>query len=699
MSDGSYFSELRKRKVVQAAAIYGAVAWGVTEVLITIVEQLFLPQWVSTLTVIFFVVGFPVAMFLSWTFDFTAEGIRRTDIKSKRGTASIVASMALLLAGTVGLFLLIRPSLETGRGPDPAADLFPNSVIVLPFESASRDPQDGWLVASLSDELRDQLGRQPGIRIAARSSSIVAREQGLSAQDITSKLKVAHVIEGNLRRLGSGWRVSVQLIEGKTGLALWSETFERGPNELLIVQQAIAELVVRTVLPGAEVEIAEPATRDINANELMLLARHYEQQVWNRQEVDVDTQLEVVRLYREATEADPDSALAHSRLAGALIYLGDLEAAEAAISRALLLGPELSEVQNTLGEYYWARGLPGAKAAFAKAIELNRNNTDAIHNYHYAQWLAWDTADRIDELEALLRHALDLDRLSVARHAALGEFLGQEGREDGVRQVIEGIRDLFDSVESYRAIARLKEMIGELDQAIGWTLRARALEPDNPDHLHQLADLYAIIGDFETAQMLEPAPGLALLLRMRRYEELIDQAEFLMIEDPSDIVIKYMLAFAYQATSQYESALHILSSTGLPDTALNDQIRSAHEHWAFLTLINALAGAGTEETLELANSLAEYNDMAAWHGDMGSIATARSCTLAILGRHAEARQLMPRMKESGRLVSKYLLQDAWCFRQYAETPEYLEALRDQDDRRARLREILPATLTEFGVSL
>jgi len=65
MSADSYFSELRRRKVVQAAAIYGAVAWGVTEVVITVVEQLFLPQWISTLAVIGFVVGFPAAMFRS----------------------------------------------------------------------------------------------------------------------------------------------------------------------------------------------------------------------------------------------------------------------------------------------------------------------------------------------------------------------------------------------------------------------------------------------------------------------------------------------------------------------------------------------------------------------------------------------------------------------------------------------------------
>ena len=104
MSAGSFFAELRRRKVVRAAAIYGAVAWGVTEVVVTVVEQLFLPQWVSTLAVIGFVVGFPVAMFLAWIFDITTDGIQRTTLTSRRGKASIAASIVLLVAGTAGLF-------------------------------------------------------------------------------------------------------------------------------------------------------------------------------------------------------------------------------------------------------------------------------------------------------------------------------------------------------------------------------------------------------------------------------------------------------------------------------------------------------------------------------------------------------------------------------------------------------------------
>ncbi len=136
MAEQSFFVELKKRKVVQVAAIYGAVAWGLTEVVVTIVEQLFLPQWVATLSVIGFVVGFPVAMFLAWTFDITPEGIRRTEVTSRRGTASIVLSVALLIAGTGGLFWLIKPVMQQG-GVDTELSILPNSVAVMPFDNAT----------------------------------------------------------------------------------------------------------------------------------------------------------------------------------------------------------------------------------------------------------------------------------------------------------------------------------------------------------------------------------------------------------------------------------------------------------------------------------------------------------------------------------------------------------------------------------
>ena len=700
MADNSFFSELRRRKVLQSAAIYGAVAWGVTEVLVTVVEQLFLPQWVATLAVIGFVVGFPVAMFLAWTFDLTSEGIRRTDVTSRRGAASIAVSMVLLVAGTAGLFFLIRPALQDQETGSRAVSIVPNSVAVMPFANSGLDPNDSYLSEGLSDELRDQLGRMEDIRIAARSSSIAARDQGLDALAVSSKLGVANLVEGSLRRQGNRLRVSVQLIEGASGLAIWSETFERGPNELLSVQQAIAEQVVQQILPDAELIVSEPATRDATANELMLLARHYEQQVRDRQVVDVDKLREAVRLYREATEADPESALAHARLAGALIYLGDVDAAEAPVFRALALNPRLSEVHNTLGEFYWARGLPEARTAFARAVELNRNNADALGNYANAVILSIEIKNfENDEVAGLYRRALELDPLSISRHAALGDFLGKFGLVEELPPVIQKIEELFVSAESYRLIGHLYEMMGEIDKAIAWTLRARDREPENPDHIDQLAELYTIIGDSQTALQLQPEPSVGLMFMMRRYSDLIDSAEFLMIEYPEDIQIRFLLAFAYNVEGQFESAIHVLGATGLLEAVTSDSARSVAEIEASFTLMNSLKGAGTPETTELALTLAEWNDQAGWWGDIYWVSVHRACVLATLGRKEEALKQLVQVKESRFLHWGPLVRDSYCYRQYREEPDYQDVLRFLEQRQADQRERLPATLAEFGVEL
>lgn len=700
MAGDSFFSELRKRRVFRAAAIYGAVAWGLTEVIVTVVEQLFLPTWVATLSVIVFVVGFPVAMFLAWTFDITSEGIQRTDIGSRRGAASIAGSAALLVAGTAGLFLLIRPVMEQAESGAGNVALMPNSIAVLPFENVSRREADYYLSEGLSDELRDQLGRVPGIQIAARSSSIAVRNQAVGAVQMANTLGVAYLIEGSLRRNGPKLSVSVQLIAGKSGIAVWSSHYERGRLELLDVQQNIAREVVGLVLPDASsLQVSEPATLSASANDLMLLARHKENEVRSRQEVDAEKLLEAIDLYRQAVEVDPDSALIYSRLAGALLYLGDIEAAGTSILRALELDPDLSEVQNTLGEYYWALGDPSAAAAFERAVELNPHNTDALHNLAYNTWISNVRMGSGANPERLLRRALDNDRMTLSRHAALGEFLGHMGQWDEVPAVIEGIETRFDDARSYRAIAWLHELSGEIDLAIGWTLRARDAEPNNPDHVSRLADLFALLGDEETALRLEPSPGLGVLLHLRRHQELIDDAEILMFDRPDDINLRYMLAFSYVATGAYESAIHVLSSTGQPDTLLNDQQRTGEDREAFNTLYNALAGLGRPDTVELARSLALWTEELPSYGDIGWVAINRACARAILGRHEAALDILPDIKKSQRLRNDAVLRDSWCFRQYKDEPVYQDVLEDQAVRRRALRGRLADTLAELGVAL
>ena len=692
MSAPSFFSELRTRKVFQVAAIYGAIAWGVTEVVVTVSDQFFLPHWVSTLAIIGFVVGFPVAMFLAWTFDITSEGIQRTTVDSTRGKASIFLSLLMLVAGTLGLFLLIRPAIEIAETEVQPAVLLHNSVAVMPFENASRDSNDAYLSDGLSDDLRDQLSRVAGLRIAARSSSITASELAVDVKTRAAKLGVASLVEGSLNRRGDEMRVAVQLVDGSSGLLIWSETFQRNPAELPDLQQDVFQQVVKHLLPDAKIA-TDTSTRNADAKEFMLLASYYEQQVRLREEVDTGLLDKAIGLYREAIDLDPDSAIAYSRLAGALLYKGDLQAAEAPIFRALSLQPDISEVQHTLGLFYFARGMPEAKTAFRRAVELNPNNADALEYYAYTQWIGGDQENVVE----LYRRALKLDPLSLTRYGSLGVMLGKEGRAEEVLELIPRIEELFDGADAFRLISQLYELTGQVDQAIGWAILARDAEPGNIDHVQYLAELYTEIGDFQTAMELEPKPGIGLLYRMGRYQELIEMAEDQMIEEPEDVRVRYLLAFAYNATGHYESAVWVLSSTGLPDTILTFP-RMGADWEGFLALINALEGAGDHEAVKgLANwfvNKPKHHVNADW-----VVESMMACQLSVLGRDAEALAKLQLMKRSPRLPQASILNDSPCLKKYADEPIYREVVEFFEGRRKALRERLPETLKEMGVTL
>jgi len=346
-----------------------------------------------------------------------------------------------------------------------------------------------------------------------------------------------------------------------------------------------------------------------------------------------------------------------------------------------------------MGEFYYARGRPEAGAAFARAVELNPDNPDALHNYAHWRWFQGE----IDGVTELYERALDLDRLSQARYAALGDYLGKEGLAEDALAVANRVEALFDDANAYRLIGWLNELAGRVDEAIAWTLRARDRDPGNPDHVEGLAELYTILGDYETAQRLDPDPGPGLLFLMRRYPELIDQAEMLMIEMPEDLDIRYLLAFAYNATGQYESALHVLSSTGVAEAVLERNVRTAGQLQALHALLDTLMGSGNEA---LARELAEWAFNEPWTRTIDWMANAfGAAELCVMGRDEEALRWFARIKDSPRLPWDPVMRDGICSGKWQDNPVYLETLQAIEDRKLALRERLPGTLAKHGVSL
>ena len=693
-------AELGRRRVLQVALVYAAFAWSITEVVSFLIEALpVFPAGSKALVAIVFVVGFPVAMFLAWRFDIGPGGLRRTTAAAGRGRLTIVAAILLMSGATAGLFYLIYPSVVEQAGvpvvPVARQEAPENSVAVLSFTNTSANDEDLYISEGLGDGLREQLASIAELRVAARSSSTLFRDQAIDAVTVAERLGVRNLVEGTMRKQDERLRVTVQIIGGASGFQEWSQVYEFAQVDLATVQQEISADVLQQLLPGlgAQLTVAGPATLDATAYDLMQLANHYFQQIKDAPIIDIGKLLRVIDFYERATLADPDSALAFSRLGEAYLTMGDVERAEQAIFRAMAIDPDISEVQNTLGLYYWTRYLPGSGEAHLKATQLNPNNADAHEKY--GKWL-WHQ-QITDDVEPYFLRALELDLMSLRRYLDLGHFYGISNRRDKARAIADQIKSRFSGADAYMAMARIYELTGDVDEGIYWALRARELQPDDPEKSWLVAELYARIGDFEGAHYFDDddqSPSFNILYWERRYEEMIEKGEQLVFDPPVEIQTYYGLARAHNALGQYDMAVYILQSQDLPQNAFVDS-RRANGVEALVTLADALNESGQTERAQeyaewLAERLASLSDTGA--GDSWWPNFYGACALSILGRDDEALTRLERVNNSIGLLWYPQLKDAPCFRKYQGEPRYEAVVKAYEGRLRELRERLPVTL-------
>lgn len=600
------------------------------------------------------------------------------------------AALILILGALTGLSYLIYSIVLLDEGTSRTGDLFaeqeipPNSIAVLPFANLGDAEEDDWLAAGLGDELRAQLARTDGLRVAARTSSVAMAEQVVDAQDMGRNLGVRLLVEGSVRRQGSALRVSLTVIDTRSGFANWSTTYQRNSRDLLAIQKQIALDVIDNLGPGIDVEAdsTEPATTDVTAYELMLLGRHYEYQVKERPETDTVALQRAIDLYSRAVQADPDYAVAWGRLGAALLYRGEVDEAEDAVYRALAIDPNLAQVQRVLGDLLWLRRRDGAGEAYEKALALNPEDADTLRSY---AWWIWHRPDNTGP-GRYYREALSRDRLSLARYADLGHFHGITGRVEETEAVIAEIGNRFSTATAYSAVAHLEELIGAVDEAILSVREARRLEPENPVFSWQLAELHARIGDFEAAGEYEVQPSLQLLYRTRRFDELIALAERTLRLQPGDSNARYLLAAAYNATGQFEATRDALETAGLPEIAIHDT-RRAPDTTALADYAVALARTGeVAKARELAEWLLWFMQTHLETDHRGWWPHAyKACALLVLGRREEALAAIGRIQSSPRLPFVTFLETSPCFSDIVQEAEYRSMLETAITRQEQLR--------------
>ena len=130
----------------------------------------------------------------------------------------------------------------------------------------------------LAEALIDMLTQVRDLRVPARTSSFSFKGKSDDIASIAEKLRVAHVLEGSVRKAGSTVRVTAHLVRADDGYHLWSKTYDRDIEDIFKVQDEIAGLVVEALkakLLPPEGVVNPHRTSNMEAYEHYLLAKHF----------------------------------------------------------------------------------------------------------------------------------------------------------------------------------------------------------------------------------------------------------------------------------------------------------------------------------------------------------------------------------------------------------------------------------------
>ncbi|HST30823.1 MAG TPA: hypothetical protein VLK27_08300 [Chthoniobacterales bacterium] len=423
MDLGTFFTELKRRKVYRVAVAYAIVAWLLIQAASILFPTFEAPAWVMKVFVTGVILGFPVALILAWAFDITPEGIKRSEEVApskpvapkpgKKWTAIIVAAAVLAAALLVFQFVRTRqsPAIAAAKQTAPTSAM-EKSVAVLPFENLSSDKENAFFAQGIQDEIITTLSRISGLRVISRTSTAHYNSAPENLAEIARQLRVSHVLEGSVQKAGDQVHINVQLIQAETDGHLWAQSYDRRLSDIFSVEAEVAKSIadsLRTTLsPQEKARVEAKPTDNADAYVLYLRARDYQTRPDNLLQ---DFQ-SAVNLFEQAITLDPKFALAHARLsvAASVIYHfyqptdSWKEKSHAEALESLRLQPNLGEGHLALGLYHYymesdydaalrelgqaASALPndGDVGLYTAAIERRRGHwTEALTAYLRAE--------------------------------------------------------------------------------------------------------------------------------------------------------------------------------------------------------------------------------------------------------------------------------------------------------------------------
>jgi TolB-like protein len=283
-----FLSELQRRKVLRVASGYVVAGWIILQVALSLQAAMKLPDWFSTVIVSLLIIGFPIAVIVSWFFEFTPEGIKRTvpsgDVarfKPQTTDFALAAALVLVLAAVTVQLTTPPAAVNTAAAPKSEPAVSAAFIAVLPFADLSPAKDQEYFSDGIAEEILNVLANVSGLEVASRTSSFQFKgQEKIGVPLIAKQLGVRHILEGSVRKAGDTIRITAQLIDAGDDRHLWSKTFDRPltAENIFEIQDEIATAIVAALRQSLGLETlagvtVAPTTDNVAAYELFLRAR------------------------------------------------------------------------------------------------------------------------------------------------------------------------------------------------------------------------------------------------------------------------------------------------------------------------------------------------------------------------------------------------------------------------------------------
>jgi serine/threonine protein kinase len=381
------------------------------------------------------------------------------------------------------------------------------SIVVLPFENLSPDPDNAYFADGLTEEIISDLAKLRALRVISRTSAMLLRGSKKNVPTIARELNVRYVLEGSVRRAGNSLRIAAQLIDAPSDAHLWAEKYTGTVEDVFDMQEKVSRAIVEALrlelTPQEQRRLVERPIPNLYAYECYLRARR---EIFRFREPALGKAMEYLE---EGLRVLPDNPLLLAGMAYVhfqRVQIGtgqddSLEQADAFATRAVSLAPDLPQGHLLLGlTATMRRGtIKAAIAHLERALAAGPNDWDA---------LAWAGAvfpfvGKTSEVAAIGERLIATDPMSLMSYMPLIWFHSFEGRVDLALGVLErGLRlypEVFAGSLSEAMRVMMLVQMGRREEAIAAADRVEKEEQPIISHRMALLWRYAFTGDRQKA--------------------------------------------------------------------------------------------------------------------------------------------------------------------------------------------------------